>query len=51
LPPLPVSVQALIEFDEAMDRRLRALEQRFAKPRRRLRIDSRHGWKAPKKPR
>jgi hypothetical protein len=44
LPPLPVNLQALIEFDEAIDRRLRELEQRFAGPRRQLRLDARNAW-------
>ena len=51
LPPLPVNMHALIEFDEAMDRRLRELEQRFGVRRRELRIDARRGWRTPKKPR
>ena len=52
LPPLPVNLQALIEFDEAIDRRLRELEQRFAGPRRHLRLDARQAWKPrPNKPR
>jgi hypothetical protein len=50
LPPLPVNLQALIEFDEAIDRRLRELEQRFAGPRRQLRLDARHAW-TPRPPR
>jgi hypothetical protein len=51
LPPLPVNLHALIEFDEAMDRRLRDLEHRFGGRRRQVRIETRQTWQRPNKPR
>jgi hypothetical protein len=45
-------LQALIEFDEAMDRRLQELEKRFAGPPRQLPLDARQTWTPrPNKPR
>ncbi len=48
LPLLPVSVRALAQFDEIMDRQLHELVRRFGGRDRELEIDSRHAWKAPR---
>ncbi len=48
LPLLPVSIRALGDFDQLIERQLEELVRRFGGRERELRIDSRHGWKPPR---
>ena len=48
LPLLPVSTQALMEFDQSIDRQLDDLVKRFGGRERELLLDTRRGWQSPR---